>query len=112
MSHTTRLTRGLLALATLGALVAAPAAAATPAPAPAPGCAQDAAAGPCTDDCLRKRTDGRRSCDLRYDQCRASGQPAARCQDLFRTCTAAVDNSYRLCLQRCTRRADGQVADM
>ncbi|MCK2238923.1 MULTISPECIES: hypothetical protein [unclassified Crossiella] len=111
MSNSTRLARGLLALAAFGALFTAPAAAAAPA-APAPACAEDLAAGPCTDNCRRKYEDGRRNCDLAYDRCLRGGTSAVKCREQNRACRARAEQAYRRCLGTCTRRADGQVADM
>ncbi|GAA2779684.1 hypothetical protein [Crossiella cryophila] len=112
MSNSTRLARGLLALAAFGALFTAPAAAASPAPAPAAACAEDAAAGPCVDGCRRKREDGFRNCDLAYDRCLRAGTPAVKCREQNRACRAQAEQAYRRCLGTCTRRDGGQVAEM
>ncbi|MGO1053310.1 hypothetical protein [Crossiella sp. CA198] len=112
MSNSTRLARGLLALAALSTLFLAPAASAAPAAAPVAACAEDLAAGPCTDNCRRKYEDSRRNCDLAYDRCLRSGTPAVKCREQNRACRAQAEQAYRRCLGTCTRRAEGQVADM
>ncbi|MGW0518760.1 hypothetical protein [Crossiella sp. NPDC003009] len=103
MSHTTRLARGLLALATLSALFAAPAAA-TPAPAATPACAAPAA-GPCVDGCRRKKEDGLRNCDLAHDRCLRNGTDARKCREQRLRCRNLVEDSHRRCLATCTRRS-------
>lgn len=108
MSKTaSRLGRGLLALSVLGALFVAPAAAAAPAPAlSAASCAEDVAAGPCTDGCRRKYNDSVRICDRKQEECRRAGGNPTRCAEQARVCKAKARDNYNRCLQTCTFRTD------